>query len=477
MRQLMKNNYQMPDQGAERRRIGEAKRIVFQMDDELHALGAGRTYYIRTYGCQANVRDSETLEGMLGMMGFVPVNSPQEADISIFNTCAVRRAAEEHALGEIGSLKTLKKEHPEKKLILCGCMAQEAGVVEDLIRRYPQVDLIFGTHNLEQFPGLLSRTLNGERVVEVESEGTGSVVEGLPVKRGRKYKAFVNIMYGCDKFCTYCIVPYTRGKERSRRASDILKEIERAKAEGAKEVTLLGQNVNAYGRDLGMEDGFSDLLRAAAGTGIERIRFYTSHPRDYRESTIDVMKECPNVMPSLHLPVQSGSDEILRRMNRGYTAGQYMELYDRMKEKIPGITFTTDLIVGFPSETEAQFRKTLELVDHCRFDSAFTFVYSPREGTPAAALEDTVSAEAKKERLAILNEKVGAYARQANEATVNTVLKVLCDGPSRKDPSVLCGYSAENRLVNFRGENVKEGDLADVRITEARSFSLIGEAV
>ncbi|MBR3346498.1 MAG: MiaB/RimO family radical SAM methylthiotransferase, partial [Solobacterium sp.] len=273
------------------------------------------------------------------------------------------------------------------------------------------------------------------------------------------------------------IVPYTRGKERSRQEEYILNEIREVKALGAREVTLLGQNVNAYGKDLGLEDGFSDLLRKAAETGIERIRFYSSHPRDYRETTIDVMKEYPNIMPALHLPVQSGSNEILKKMNRGYTIERYYELYDRMKEKIPGITFTTDLIVGFPSETTEQFEETLKLVDYCRFDSAFTFVYSPREGTPAARMEDDVSLEEKKKRLAILNERIGTYVRENNEATVGTVLKVLCDGPSRKNANVLAGYSEENRLVNFTGTGIQEGDIVDVRITDAKSFSLDGEAV
>ncbi len=473
----MKQNYQFPDHSAERMRTGSVRRVNFELGEDLRGLGEGKTFYIRTYGCQANVRDSETLAGMFGMMGFIPVSSPEEADVSVFNTCAVRRAAEDHVLGEIGSLKPLKTAHPEKIFAVCGCMAQEESMVKLIASRYPQVDLLFGTHNLDRFPVLLARALAGERTIEVNSDGAGSIVEGMPVQRSRGFKAYVNIMYGCDKFCTYCIVPYTRGKERSRQMDDVIAEIRAAKAAGAKEVTLLGQNVNAYGKDIGLSDGFTDLLRSAAETGIDRIRFYTSHPRDYREETIDVMKEYPNVMPALHLPVQSGSDEILKRMNRGYTIGQYYDLWERMKEKIPGITFTTDLIVGFPSETDEQFQKTLDLADRCRFDSAFTFVYSPREGTPAASMPDDVPAEVKKERLAALNEKIGFYARQNNEAAVGTVLKVLCDGPSKKDPAVLCGYSEENRLVNFTGEGVTEGDIADVKITQARSFSLLGETL
>lgn len=473
----MEKNYQLPDRSAERNRIGSAQRRSYTMREDLRFLGQGRTYYIRTYGCQANVRDSETLSGMMERMGFLEVDSVEAADVVVFNTCAVRKAAEEHVLGEIGALKPLKQKHPEKIFALCGCMAQEADMVALIAERYRQVDLLFGTHNLWQFPTLLEKAMHGERTIEVVSEGTGTVVEDMPVQRTRTHKAFVNIMYGCDKFCTYCIVPYTRGKERSREEEYILKEIREVKALGAREVTLLGQNVNAYGKDLGLEDGFTDLLRKAAETGIERIRFYSSHPRDYSETTIDVMKEYPNIMPALHLPVQSGSNEILKKMNRGYTIERYYELYDRMKEKIPGITFTTDLIVGFPSETTEQFEETLKLVDYCKFDSAFTFVYSPREGTPAAKMEDDVSLEEKKQRLALLNERIGTYARQNNTATVGTVLKVLCDGPSRKNADVLAGYSEENRLVNFTGTGIREGDIVDVRITDAKSFSLDGEAV
>ena len=473
----MNKNYRMPDQNAERKRTSQSRRLVFELAEAQKDLGKNRTYYIRTYGCQANVRDSETLAGMMEAMSFSPATAPEEADVVIFNTCAVRRAAEDHVLGEIGSLKNLKKTDPDKIFVLCGCMAMEKGIAETIARRYPQVDLLFGTHNLHQFPGLLARVRDEGRVFEVDSEGSGCVVEGMPVERSRKFKAFVNIMYGCDKFCTYCIVPYTRGMQRSRNPEFILNEIREVKAQGGKEVTLLGQNVNAYGKDLGMEDGFTDLLRQAAETGIERIRFYSSHPRDYSETTIDAMREYPNIMPALHLPVQSGNDEILKKMNRGYTSAQFLDLTARMKEKIPGITFTTDLIVGFPSETDAQFEDTLKLVDACRFDSAFTFVYSPREGTPAAAMEDNVPFAVKKERLAVLNERIGHWARENNEATVGKVLKVLCDGTSKKNEAALTGYSEENRLVNFTGEGIREGEIVDVTITKARSFSLFGEAL
>ena len=293
------------------------------MNDQLEELGKNKKYYIRTYGCQANVRDGESIAGMMEVMGFTNTEDTAEADVLIFNTCAVRRAAEEHVLGEIGMLKGLKNENPDRIFCVCGCMAQEESVVQEILKSYPQVDLIFGTHNIYRLPDLLKEVMTTKkRKVEVLSE-EGRIIENLPVKRTQNVKGYVDIMYGCNKFCTYCIVPYTRGKERSRRMSDIIREVKQLIQNGGKEVILLGQNVNAYGKDLGMDDGFTDLLIAVAETGIERIRFYSSSPRDYSESTIQAMLDHPNIMPALHLPVQSGSNEVLRRMARGYTVEQY----------------------------------------------------------------------------------------------------------------------------------------------------------
>ncbi|NCB33531.1 MAG: tRNA (N6-isopentenyl adenosine(37)-C2)-methylthiotransferase MiaB [Erysipelotrichia bacterium] len=473
-----KNTFILPDhrQEAKRDLHVQAVQKQFQMSAEYAHLGDGLTACIRTYGCQANVRDGETIAGILREMGFQRTSDMESADFLIFNTCAIRHTAEQHVLGEIGSLKKLKQQNPDKIIALCGCMAQEESVVQNLLDHYPQVDLIFGTHNLDHLPMLLSRALRHQRTVEVCSE-EGSVIEGMPEERSRKYKAFVNIMYGCDKFCTYCIVPYTRGKQRSRQMPDIISEIVRFRNGGGREVQLLGQNVNAYGKDIGMEDGFTDLLAAAADTGIERIRFYTSHPRDYSASTIDVMQKYPNIMKSLHLPVQSGSDEILKRMNRGYTSQRYIQLVNDMKAKIPDITLTTDLIVGFPNETDAQFEETLRLVDTCQFDSAFAFVYSPRKGTPAAEMKDDIPSFVKKERLRILNEKLTGYAKKNNDAYADRVVSVLCDGPSKNDPAVLCGYSEENKLVNFTGNGISEGDIIPVKITDVKSYTLDGIAV
>lgn len=477
---MKKNEYILPDlrQAAQRTR-SETKVDygLFKMPEDALKLGLHKKYLIKTYGCQANVRDSETLAGILEEMGFSATEDVHEADILVFNTCAVRRTAEEHVLGQLGALKKLKQERPDTIFCICGCMAQEEAVVQELLHSYPQVDMIFGTHNLYRFPELLLQYAKTRRkVVEVYSQ-EGEVIEDLPVKRNDSVKAYVDIMYGCNKFCTYCIVPYTRGRERSRRVGDILREVEALKASGHREVIFLGQNVNAYGKDLGMEDGFTKLLEKTAETGIERIRFYTSHPRDYSRTTILAMKQYPNIMKSLHLPVQSGSNEILKKMNRGYTVEQYKALFDDMKREMPDITFTTDIIVGFPNETDAQFQETLDLVDYCRYDSAFSFIYSPRSGTPAAKFEDTIPQEVKKERLRILNEHLSQYAKESNERFYGKVVSVLCEGPSKKRADVYSGYSEENKLVNFTGPKGLEGKIVRVKITRVHSFSLDGEAL
>ena len=453
------------------------ERDVFEMPEQAADLGKGRTFFIHTYGCQANVRDGETLAGMLVNMGFTEAMDVDDADLVIFNTCAVRKAAEDHVFGEIGNLKHRKEKDPEKIFALCGCMAQMPAVVERIRTAYPQIDLVFGTHNLDRFPALLQDFLaERERTFAVESI-PGSVIENLPVQRSSAYKGFVNIMYGCDKFCTYCIVPYTRGRERSRMMDDIIREVQEFKEAGGKEVTLLGQNVNAYGKDLGMEDGFTDLLNACADTGIDRIRFYSSHPRDYTVSSIEAMRNRRNIMPALHLPVQSGNNEVLRRMNRGYRIERFYELFDDMKARIPDMTFTTDLIVGFPDETDEQFEDTLKLVDYCRFDLAYTFIFSPREGTPAAGYPDSIPLQVKKERLQTLNDRISKYARQKNQGYIGKELLVLCDGPSKKNPDTYAGYSEENKLVNFTGRNIQEGDFVKVEITDAKSYTLDGRAV
>ena len=450
------------------------KREIFDLPEQVKNLGVGRTYFLRTYGCQANERDSETIAGILEAMSFTKVDKEEDADVLFFNTCAIRKNAEDKVFGEIGMLKKLKRNNPDLIFALSGCMAQEESVVNTLLTKYPQVDLIFGTHNIHRLPYLLyNAMMSKEKTVEVYSK-EGEVVESLPVSRFGKYKAWVNIMYGCDKFCTYCIVPYTRGKQRSRLMEDILEEIEELKREGYQEVCLLGQNVNAYGKDLGMEDGFAKLLEEVAKTNIPRIRFSTSHPRDFSENMVHVMKKYDNIMPSLHLPVQSGNNDILKIMGRGYTVEHYKHLYDLLKQEIPNITFSTDIIVGFPNETHEQFLDTLALVDYCKYDLAYTFIYSARESTPAAKMVDTVSEEEKSKRLQMLNEKITYYSNLNNQKYLHKTLKVLVDGLSKKNKEVYSGYSEENKLVNFTGNNIEIGKIVEVYITDVKSYSLNG---
>ena len=476
----MKKDYILPNIKEARRRNNteEIARLTYNVDEKYLNLGKDKKYLIKTHGCQANFRDSETIAGLLEELGFIETTSEEDADIVLINTCAIREGAEDKVFGEVGALKRLKRERPEMLIGICGCMAQEEKTVTTLLEKYHQVDIIFGTHNIISLPKMIYDIYNAnkKRAVEVFSK-QGEVIENVPVTRLSSHKASVNIMYGCDKFCTYCIVPYTRGRERSRYKEDIIQEVIDFKNAGGKEVILLGQNVNAYGKDLGEKDGFTDLLSACAETGIERIRFYTSHPRDYSVTTIEAMKKYPNIMKSLHLPVQSGSNEILKKMNRGYTVESYKALFDDMKNRIPEITFTTDLIVGFPGETEEQFKQTLDLVDYCKYDLAYSFVFSPRAGTPAAKMEDNISLQEKKERLHILNEHIGMHANENNQKYVGKVLKVLCEGPSKKNKDVLTGYSEENKLVNFTGKGVLAGDIVRVKIINAKSYSLDGELV
>lgn len=450
---------------------------LFQIPEQMKMIGQGKKYYLRTYGCQANERDSETLAGILEELMFTPCETPQEADFILLNTCAIRKNAEDKVLGELGSLKRLKKDKPDLVFGLCGCMAQEEDVIQTLLEKYRHVDLIFGTHNIHRLPELLYDVMiNGKRSVEVLSK-EGEVIENLPVKRFGSHKAWVNIMYGCDKFCTYCIVPYTRGKERSRTMQDVLDEIIALKKEGFKEVTLLGQNVNSYGKDLHIEGGFAKLLEETAKIGIERIRFTTSHPWDFSDEMIDVIAKYDNIMPFIHLPVQSGDSDVLKLMGRRYTIEQYKTLFHKIEEKIPGCAISTDIIVGFPNETPEQFQHTLDLVDECMFDNAFTFIYSPREGTPAARMIDNVPLEEKQQRLQCLNERWNQYAHEKNKAYLGKVVKVLVDGTSKKNKAVLSGYTETNKLVNFLSKDAKPGDVVEVKITDYKTFSLDGEQI
>jgi tRNA-2-methylthio-N6-dimethylallyladenosine synthase len=461
---------------ARRRTRGDVDNINFELDPKYLNLGIGKKYLIQTYGCQANEADSEVMAGILEKIGFEKTDSPETSDLIILNTCAIRENAENRIWGEIGRLSHYQKTNPDLIIGLAGCMPQEPGVVERILKKQHAVGLVFGTHNIHLLPEYIyDAYLSKERVIQVYSK-EGEIIENLPKIRNHKFKAWVNIMYGCDEFCTYCIVPYTRGKERSRLPEDIIDEVKKLVSEGYQEVTLLGQNVNAYGKDfIDLEYTLGDLLFDLDKTGIPRIRFTTSHPRDLDLKTILAMKELKSVMPHLHLPVQSGSNEILRRMNRKYTKEVYMEKVNLLKEHVKGISITTDIIVGFPNETTEDFNQTLDLVKEANFEGAYTFIYSKRKGTPAATFPDDVSDEVKKERLLKLNEFINAGFKKGNERFLNEVLDVLVDGPSEKDEEVLAGYTPHNKLINFKGPKSLIGQIVKVKVTKALTWSLQGK--
>lgn len=476
----MKNEckYVLPslkEAGKRRTHITPIIRERLVVPEELLSFCANKKYFIRTYGCQANERDGEFIAGILEKCGYQKATTMREADFVILNTCAVRENAEDKVFGIIGTITHLKKQKPNLLFAICGCMIQEEAIVDRILKKYRCVDLLFGTHNINRLPALLLQAYRrGKRVVEVFSK-EGEIYECLPSKRASNIKAWVNITYGCDKFCTYCIVPYTRGKERSRLPEDILNEVKDLAKLGYKEITLLGQNVDAYGLDLHTNYEFADLLNDVAKIGIPRVRFLTSHPWNFTDATIAAIKNNKNVMPYVHLPLQSGADNILRKMGRRYTSAEYKNLFDRIKKEIPNVCVTTDIIVGFPNETEEEFAKTLDMVNYCRFDGAYTFIYSPREGTPAAKFVDEVSAATKHERFDRLLELVNRYSLESNEKCLNKTLKVLVDGPSKKNPHVLTGYTETNKVVNFPGDESLIGRIVDVKIVGVKSFSLEGE--
>ncbi|MDQ0350695.1 tRNA-2-methylthio-N6-dimethylallyladenosine synthase [Alkalibacillus filiformis] len=450
----------------------------FEIDEQFKELGTGRKYLIRTYGCQMNEHDTEVMSGILEEMGYEATTDQKEADIILLNTCAIRENAENKVFGEIGHLKPLKVENPDLIIGVCGCMSQEESVVNRILEKHHQVDLIFGTHNIHRLPQLVQNAhLSKERVVEVWSQ-EGDVIENLPKRRQGNIKAWVNIMYGCDKFCTYCIVPYTRGKERSRRPEDIIQEVRHLAAQGYKEVTLLGQNVNAYGKDFDdIEFGLGDLMDEIRKIDIPRVRFTTSHPRDFDDRLIEVLAKGGNLMPYIHLPVQSGNSNVLKLMGRKYTREQYLELVRKIKEAIPHASFTTDIIVGFPNETEEQFEDTLSLYDEVGFEGAYTFIFSPRDGTPAAKFNDKISMDEKKERLQRLNKKVNALSAEAMKKYEGETVKVLVEGESKNNSDVLAGYTEHSKLVNFTGPRSSIGQIVEVKITEAKTWTLDGVMV
>ena len=437
---------------------------------------AGQKYFLRTYGCQMNVHDGEEIAARLESLGFTPTEELEQADIVILNTCAIRENAHDKLYGFLGRCKHEKEKNNSDLIIgICGCMAQEENVVEELMSKHKYVDIVFGTHNIHELQELILSKKEKQNIQVYSCEG--SVYENISYKRDSNIKAWVNIQYGCDKFCTYCIVPYTRGKQRSRRSCEILKEVEQLKAQGYKEITLLGQNVNAYGKEYEDEISFAELLRKVSDIGIERVRFVTSHPWDFTDEMINAVAERDNIMPYIHLPLQSGSSRILKLMGRRYTKEEYIELYDKIKNTVPNCSITTDIIVGFPNETDSDFEETLEVVNHCKYDSAFTFIYSPREGTPAAKMDDKVDMKTKEDRLHKLNEVINSYSNAANQKYLNKVVPVLIEGISEKDPNKVFGYTDTMKLVNVINASDKIGEIIDVKITDAKSFSLDGEAI
>ena len=460
---------------ARKRDNREYKRVDFKFDDEIKNKYKGKTFYLKTYGCQMNEHDSENISALLMKLGFTPVDDYCDADLVLLNTCSIRENAHNKAFGMLGRLKHLKDTKKDLLIGLCGCMAQEASVVEEIMDKYRYVNFVFGTHNLYELPEIIDRAVEeNKQQIEVYSR-EGDLVEGLPVVRANNYKAYVNIIYGCNKFCTYCIVPYTRGRERSRKKEDILKEVDELIKDGYKEVTLLGQNVNAYGKDLYEDYSLGELLEDIAKKDIPRVRFMTSHPWDFNDKMVEVIAKYPNVMPSVHLPVQSGSSRILKLMGRRYTRESYLELFDKIKNTVPGVSISTDIIVGFPGETEEDFNETMSLVEHCKYDNAFTFIFSERQGTPACKLKDNTTLKEKEERLYKLNEVVNKYFLENNKKLENTVVKVLVEGTSEKK-DMYYGYSETNKLINFKADReITAGEIVDVKITSAKTWSLDGE--
>ncbi|RWR11630.1 tRNA (N6-isopentenyl adenosine(37)-C2)-methylthiotransferase MiaB [Siminovitchia fortis] len=450
----------------------------FEIPEQFLGMGEGRKFYIRTYGCQMNEHDTEVMAGIFMGLGYEHTETVEDADVILLNTCAIRENAENKVFGELGHLKSLKLEKPGLLIGVCGCMSQEESVVNRILEKHQFVDMIFGTHNIHRLPHILNEAyMSKEMVIEVWSK-EGDIIENLPKVRMGNIKAWVNIMYGCDKFCTYCIVPYTRGKERSRRPEDIIQEVRHLAAQGYKEITLLGQNVNAYGKDFDdMEYGLGDLMDELRKVDIPRIRFTTSHPRDFDDRLIEVLAKKGNMMEHIHLPVQSGSSDILKIMGRVYNREQYLELVRKIKAAIPDVSLSTDIIVGFPNETDEQFEETLTLYKEVGFETAYTFIYSPRDGTPAAKMKDNVSMEVKKERLQRLNQLVNELSAEAMKKYEGQVVEVLVEGESKNNPDVLAGYTRKNKLVNFKGPKSAIGKLVNVKIVEAKTWTLDGVMV
>lgn len=447
---------------------------IKKLNFNIEPIYKGKKYFLRTYGCQMNVHDSEEIKYYLESLGYEEVDELESADIVVLNTCAIRENAKDKVFGYLGRCKHYKKIKPDLIIAIAGCLMQQPSEIEEIQKRHSYIDIVIGTHNLSELPDMIKKVIETKKQdIEVYSN-SDIVFENVKYNRDSKFSAWINIIYGCDKFCTYCIVPYTRGRERSRKMEEILNEVKDLKDKGYMEVTLLGQNVNAYGKDLNLGYDFATLLEEVAKIGIPRIRFVTSHPWNFTDKMIEVIGAYDNIMPYIHLPIQSGSDEILKKMNRKYTIEEYKELFNKIKNTVKNVSVTTDIIVGFPNESEEDFQKTLDIVDYCKFDGAYTFIFSKREGTAAALMEDKVSLEEKEERLQRLNNLVNKYSKESNQKLLNQVVKVLVNGKNEKDETKLYGYTETMKLVNFVGNEDLIGKIVDVKITDAKSFSLDG---
>ncbi len=455
--------------------MAKARSYVAQKSQEI---GHPLTFHVTTFGCQMNARDSEKLVGILEQIGYEEEADEEEADFVIYNTCTVRENANKRVYGRLGQLSRKKKEKPYMFIGLCGCMMQEPEVVEKIKKSYRFVDLIFGTHNIFKFAELIATRFESERMVIDIWKDTDKIVEDLPSERKFSFKSGVNIMFGCNNFCSYCIVPYVRGRERSRNPKDIIREIERLVADGVVEVMLLGQNVNSYGKTLEEPMSFAQLLQEVEKIeGLERIRFMTSHPKDLSDDLIEVMSKSKKICKHLHLPIQSGSTNILTKMNRRYTKEHYLELVRKIRAAIPDISLTTDIIVGFPGETEEDFQETMDVVRKVRYDSAFTFIYSKRTGTPAAAMENQVPEDIVKDRFDRLLKEVQGISAEVCSVHEGTVQEVLVESMNDHDANLVTGRMSNNLLVHFPGSEELIGKLVNVHLTEAKGFYYIGEMV
>lgn len=453
--------------------MGKVKEIV---DEKTRDLGRPLTFHVTTFGCQMNARDSEKLRGILLKCGYTEKDD-EDADLVLYNTCTVRENADNKVFGRLGVLHGYKKKNKEMLIGLCGCMAQESPVIEKIRKSYPFVDMVFGTHNVYMLAEILYERLTEDKKIVDVRDKAAQIVENLPLERKYSFKSGINIMFGCDNFCSYCIVPYVRGRERSREPEAIIDEIKRLVADGVIEVMLLGQNVNSYGKGLDEKISFADLLRRVNDIdGLKRIRFMTSHPKDLSDDLIDAMAECDKVCNHLHLPLQSGSDRILKDMNRHYTKEKYLTLVDKIRNRIPDIALTTDIIVGYPGETEEDFRETMDVVKRVQYDSAFTFIYSKRSGTPAARRDDQIPEEVIKDRFDRLLAEVRSDGEKKAQALTGQTLPVLVEEVNKQDASLVTGRLTNNSVVHLPGDESLIGKIVDVRLEECKGFYYLGEA-